>query len=338
MPEPSRLRLRARATAATVGWWCPADRGVLRLDGLRVSRSLRRSVRDFEIRVDTAFDEVVAACGDPPAAGGVDRRGDPDGVRRAAPARLGPLGRGVAGRPARRRPVRRRHRRAVRRGVDVPPRPGLLEGRPGGAWSTGSPTPRRPPADRRPVVDAAPGEPGRRGDRAPGLPGRGCPVCSAFRYPTCLRNSPVGEKAFRQPAGINSLPVVGRLGPAAPLTRCTRRRRHLRKELRMTRIKRPAALAARPCSSPSPSVPAAVPPTDASEDDFCEVVNDPKYFEGLDEDADEQDYVDAIQDHADDIRGRRHAGEHLGRRPRGLRDLARRRRRPGRRRHRLRRR
>jgi leucyl/phenylalanyl-tRNA--protein transferase len=48
-----------------IGWWCPADRGVLHLDGLRVSRSLRRSVRDFEIRVDTAFDEVVAACGDP---------------------------------------------------------------------------------------------------------------------------------------------------------------------------------------------------------------------------------------------------------------------------------
>ncbi|WP_183100355.1 leucyl/phenylalanyl-tRNA--protein transferase [Nocardioides pelophilus] len=65
MPEPPRLRLRARAEQATVGWWCPAYRGVLRLDGLRVSRSLRRSVRDFEIRVDTAFEEVVEACGDP---------------------------------------------------------------------------------------------------------------------------------------------------------------------------------------------------------------------------------------------------------------------------------
>ena len=35
------------------------------LDGLRVSRSLRRSVRDFEIRIDTAFDEVMAECGSP---------------------------------------------------------------------------------------------------------------------------------------------------------------------------------------------------------------------------------------------------------------------------------
>ena len=56
MPEPPRLRLRARGAPPTLGWWCPADRGVLRLEGLRVSRSLRRSVRNFEIRVDTAFD------------------------------------------------------------------------------------------------------------------------------------------------------------------------------------------------------------------------------------------------------------------------------------------
>ena len=70
MPEPSVLRLRPRAGAASVGWWCPGLRGVLRLDGLRVSRSLRRSVRDYEIRVDTAFDEVVAACGNPRRPGG----------------------------------------------------------------------------------------------------------------------------------------------------------------------------------------------------------------------------------------------------------------------------
>ncbi len=48
-----------------LAWWSPDPRGVLPLDGLRVSRSLRRSRRRFEIRVDTAFDEVVAACADP---------------------------------------------------------------------------------------------------------------------------------------------------------------------------------------------------------------------------------------------------------------------------------
>lgn len=50
---------------APTGWFSPVSRGVLPLDGLRVSRSLRRSARDFEIRVDTAFDEVVAECGRP---------------------------------------------------------------------------------------------------------------------------------------------------------------------------------------------------------------------------------------------------------------------------------
>jgi leucyl/phenylalanyl-tRNA--protein transferase len=46
-------------------WFCPVRRGVLPLDGLRVSRSLRRSARSFEIRVDTAFEEVLDACADP---------------------------------------------------------------------------------------------------------------------------------------------------------------------------------------------------------------------------------------------------------------------------------
>ncbi|WP_460794314.1 leucyl/phenylalanyl-tRNA--protein transferase [Nocardioides pacificus] len=51
-------------------WFCPVSRGVLPLDGLVVSRSLRRAVRDYEIRVDTAFAEVVDACGDPRRPGG----------------------------------------------------------------------------------------------------------------------------------------------------------------------------------------------------------------------------------------------------------------------------
>lgn len=48
-----------------VGWWSPDPRGVLPLDSLRVSRSLRRAVGRFEIRVDTAFDAVVQACAAP---------------------------------------------------------------------------------------------------------------------------------------------------------------------------------------------------------------------------------------------------------------------------------
>jgi leucyl/phenylalanyl-tRNA---protein transferase len=48
-----------------IAWWSPDPRGVLPLDGLRVSRSLRRSCRRYEVRVDTAFRAVVRRCADP---------------------------------------------------------------------------------------------------------------------------------------------------------------------------------------------------------------------------------------------------------------------------------
>ncbi|MGO0576378.1 leucyl/phenylalanyl-tRNA--protein transferase [Ornithinimicrobium panacihumi] len=48
-----------------IGWWSPDPRGVLLPDDLHVSRSLRRSLRSFQITTDTAFDEVVAGCADP---------------------------------------------------------------------------------------------------------------------------------------------------------------------------------------------------------------------------------------------------------------------------------
>lgn len=48
-----------------MGWWSPDPRCILPLDGLRVTRSLRKARRDFEIRIDTAFDAVLAACADP---------------------------------------------------------------------------------------------------------------------------------------------------------------------------------------------------------------------------------------------------------------------------------
>ncbi len=55
---------------ARVAWWSPLDRGVLPLDRLRVTRSLRRSAKKFSTTVDTAFDHVVAHCADPSREGG----------------------------------------------------------------------------------------------------------------------------------------------------------------------------------------------------------------------------------------------------------------------------
>ncbi len=52
-------------TRFRIGWFSPNPRGVLPLGGLRVSRSLRRSLRRYEVTVDTDFAAVIEACGDP---------------------------------------------------------------------------------------------------------------------------------------------------------------------------------------------------------------------------------------------------------------------------------
>jgi leucyl/phenylalanyl-tRNA--protein transferase len=57
-----------------VGWFSPDPRGVLPLDALRLSRSLRQACRRYEIRVDTAYDEVVRGCADPRRPGGWIRK------------------------------------------------------------------------------------------------------------------------------------------------------------------------------------------------------------------------------------------------------------------------
>jgi leucyl/phenylalanyl-tRNA--protein transferase len=53
-----------------MAWWSPDPRGILPLATFHRGRSLRRAVRRFEVRVDTAFREVVDACADPARPGG----------------------------------------------------------------------------------------------------------------------------------------------------------------------------------------------------------------------------------------------------------------------------
>ena len=50
---------------SALAWWSPVRRGVLLSGDLRVSRSLRRSARAFELTYDTDFAGVVRACADP---------------------------------------------------------------------------------------------------------------------------------------------------------------------------------------------------------------------------------------------------------------------------------
>jgi leucyl/phenylalanyl-tRNA---protein transferase len=50
---------------AVIGWWSPDPRGILPLDRLRVTRSMRQSAKRYDVRVDTCFARVIRACADP---------------------------------------------------------------------------------------------------------------------------------------------------------------------------------------------------------------------------------------------------------------------------------
>ena len=47
-----------------LAWWSPDPRGILPLDALRVTRSLRASMRRFVVTVDAAFTDVMLGCAD----------------------------------------------------------------------------------------------------------------------------------------------------------------------------------------------------------------------------------------------------------------------------------
>ncbi len=58
-----------------IGWFSPDPRGILVPSRLRVSRSLRRSVREYDVTINTAFDQVLSGCADPARPmGWIDKR------------------------------------------------------------------------------------------------------------------------------------------------------------------------------------------------------------------------------------------------------------------------
>lgn len=48
-----------------LGWWSPVERAVLPLDGLHISRSLRKATRRFQVSVDADFEAVIRGCAEP---------------------------------------------------------------------------------------------------------------------------------------------------------------------------------------------------------------------------------------------------------------------------------
>nr|MBU6202534.1 leucyl/phenylalanyl-tRNA--protein transferase [Acidobacteriota bacterium] len=43
-------------------WWSPAERCVIPLDQLRITRSMRRSARRYHLRINTNFERVMLGC------------------------------------------------------------------------------------------------------------------------------------------------------------------------------------------------------------------------------------------------------------------------------------
>ncbi|NDG10678.1 MAG: hypothetical protein EB111_02340 [Actinobacteria bacterium] len=51
----------------TLFWWSPAQRCIIPLDGLRVTRSMRRSARRYHLRINSCFESCAARGGGRPA-------------------------------------------------------------------------------------------------------------------------------------------------------------------------------------------------------------------------------------------------------------------------------
>ena len=74
-----------------LAWFSPDPRAIIPLDGLVVSRSLRRSLRRYDVRRDTAFADVMLRCADPRRPGSWITPAFVARLLHAAPARLGAL-------------------------------------------------------------------------------------------------------------------------------------------------------------------------------------------------------------------------------------------------------
>lgn len=57
--------MRVGGLPDTLGWWSPDPRGIIPLDGVRVTKSLAQSMKKYEVRVDTCFEQVMLGCADP---------------------------------------------------------------------------------------------------------------------------------------------------------------------------------------------------------------------------------------------------------------------------------
>jgi leucyl/phenylalanyl-tRNA--protein transferase len=59
------MPVEPRKRSSRIAWYSPDPRGIIPLEDLHVSRTLRRSIGRYSTSVNTSFREVVEACADP---------------------------------------------------------------------------------------------------------------------------------------------------------------------------------------------------------------------------------------------------------------------------------
>ncbi len=123
-----------------IAWFSPNPRGIFLPGHLRVTKSLARSRSRFEIRVNSAFPEVISACGDPARPMGWINRAIIEFFHRTPPCGPRPQRRSLGRRRFGRRALRRLDRRLLRRRIHVPSSGRCIQG--------GVGSPRRNDADR----------------------------------------------------------------------------------------------------------------------------------------------------------------------------------------------
>lgn len=67
-PDPSEPPSQTKLDDEPMLWWSPDPRAIMPLDGMHLSKSLRKTLRSgrFEVKLDTAFAEVLVGCAEGP--------------------------------------------------------------------------------------------------------------------------------------------------------------------------------------------------------------------------------------------------------------------------------
>lgn len=59
---PMHIDIENNGSKNTIGWFSPVKRAIIPLDKLRVTRSMKKSYKKYECRIDSCFEEMMRLC------------------------------------------------------------------------------------------------------------------------------------------------------------------------------------------------------------------------------------------------------------------------------------